>query len=351
MPFFHVINEDIKQFVDTLEPTSIFQPKPHFVLSPAVTTFPEVPSVHMALTEHYLYNLQRSSCEGYSATVKPIKVPSAFEYRFTLSNGIDSYLREVRILKILEMVTQSVQPLHQVKSLNLEEFPWATSRLKVSMNSEETKNVFPPITSRDQTEGKYKFNGYFTFVQDGQHFISVGYNLLHYFTKYRSETDRPVVSGILLLALHENWDIRQLPVSWDLSGFPRPLKNHQQRFCNDISQLFEDSGMNPIRPHRLLVIQLEQHMPHNFKVNWELIILTVMVLQLRALTLPSIIHIEDRGKESVKHLCLVSVPICEVTILILQWANDISILPIAINMFEKNLFILFPMFLASFNYS
>ncbi|KAJ7424495.1 hypothetical protein WISP_28397 [Willisornis vidua] len=123
---------------------------------------------------------------------------------------------------------------------------------------------------------------------------------------------------VLHLALLENWNnVHQLPVSWDLSRFPKLLKSYQERFCDDISQLFEDSEMNPIRPYRPVGIQLEQQISHSFRVDWELIILTVMILQLRALRLPwCIIHVEDRGKESVKQLCLVSVPVCEITILI-----------------------------------
>lgn len=66
-------------------------------------------------------------------------------------------------------------------------------------------------------------------------------NLFHDFTRHWSETERCVVSRVLL-ALLENWDsICQLPVRWDLSRFPRPLKSHWERFCNYISQLFEDS--------------------------------------------------------------------------------------------------------------
>ncbi|KAJ7398003.1 hypothetical protein BTVI_129003 [Pitangus sulphuratus] len=75
-------------------------------------------------------------------------------------------------------------------------------------------------------------------------------------------------------------------VSWDLSGFPRPLKNHQERLCDDISQLFEDSGMNPIKLHRFVGIHLEEQILHKFRVDLELIILTVMALQLRALKPP-----------------------------------------------------------------
>lgn len=44
--------------------------------------------------------------------------------------------------------------------------------------------------------------------------------------------------------------------------------------------------MNPIRLHRFIGIQLEQQIPHNFRVSWELNTLTVLVLQLRALGLP-----------------------------------------------------------------
>lgn len=94
-----------------------------------------------------------------------------------------------------------------------------------------------------------------------------------------------------------------------------------------------------MRPYGFAGIQLKQQISHKSRVDWELNIFTVMVLQLRAVGPPwSIICAEDRGKESIKHLCLAPVPLCEVTILILQWASVISNLPFAINIFEKTIF-------------
>lgn len=63
-----------------------------------------------------------------------------------------------------------------------------------------------------------------------------------------------------------------------------------------------------------------------------------MVFQLRPLGLPwSITHAEDRGKEYIKHLCLVYVPVCEVTIPTPGWGNVISTFSFVINMLEKAL--------------
>lgn len=39
--------------------------------------------------------------------------------------------------------------------------------------------------------------------------------------------------------------------------------------------------MNPIRTHRFVGIQLEQQILQDFRVNWELLVVTIMVLQLR----------------------------------------------------------------------
>ncbi|TRZ08196.1 hypothetical protein HGM15179_018912 [Zosterops borbonicus] len=52
-----------------------------------------------------------------------------------------------------------------------------------------------------------------------------------------------------------------------------------ERPSDEISQLLQYSWMNPIRPYRLIGIQMEQ-IPHKFRITWELIILTAMVLQL-----------------------------------------------------------------------
>lgn len=55
---------------------------------------------------------------------------------------------------------------------------------------------------------------------------------------------------------------------------------------DDISQLFMYSHINPVIPQRPLGIQLEQQIPHTFRVNSEFIILIVTVLQLRVLGPP-----------------------------------------------------------------
>ncbi|KAK4807110.1 hypothetical protein QYF61_018451 [Mycteria americana] len=103
-----------------------------------------------------------------------------------------------------------------------------------------------------------------------------------------------------------------LPVNWDLSRLQRPLKNNGEGSHDDIGQLFQYPGMNPIRPHRLMCIQLEQQVSNKFRIGWEFIIPPVMVFQHRALGVPGpIIGVEDRGKEGIKHLCFVYIPICE----------------------------------------
>ncbi|KAJ7398434.1 RFX family member 8, lacking RFX DNA binding protein [Pitangus sulphuratus] len=94
------------------------------------------------------------------------------------------------------------------------------------------------------------------------------------------DTDKGLIQVwcVVLLDLLKNQDnVHQLPVNWDLSVFSRLLKNHRERFCDDISQLFEDSWGNPIR---FVGIQLEQQILYSFRVDWEFIILAVMVLQL-----------------------------------------------------------------------
>lgn len=48
-------------------------------------------------------------------------------------------------------------------------------------------------------------------------------------------------------------------------------------------------------------------------------------------------------------LCLVSDPVCEVTILVQKWADVIFTLPIAINIVEKTLFFVVPHIFGSFN--
>ena len=61
---------------------------------------------------------------------------------------------------------------------------------------------------------------------------------LHDVTMHWIETD-PVIIRVFLLTFLENWDnICQLPVDWDLSRLPRPLKNNGERARNNIGQLF-----------------------------------------------------------------------------------------------------------------
>lgn len=57
----------------------------------------------------------------------------------------------------------------------------------------------------------------------------------------------------------------------------RLLKNNRETSHNDISQLFQYPGTNPITLHRLVCIQLEQQVPHKFRVS-----ITYVVSQLMA---------------------------------------------------------------------
>lgn len=50
-----------------------------------------------------------------------------------------------------------------------------------------------------------------------------------------------------------------------------------------IRKQFQYSWMNLIRSHTLTGIQLEQQIPHQCRADWEFIILTVMVVQLRGM--------------------------------------------------------------------
>ncbi|KAF4798588.1 hypothetical protein TURU_062598 [Turdus rufiventris] len=116
-----------------------------------------------------------------------------------------------------------------------------------------------------------------------------------------------------MLAVMNDWvvlqdNVRQLPASWNLSRFPRLLKNHGERLCDDFSQVSEDSWMYPIRPYRFAGTQLEQKILHKFVVNIKFFFLAAMVLKVRSLT-PPWIHVEDRGKECIKHLCLAPVSV------------------------------------------
>ncbi|KAK4825448.1 hypothetical protein QYF61_027603 [Mycteria americana] len=102
---------------------------------------------------------------------------------------------------------------------------------------------------------------------------------------------------------------RGVGVNWDLSRFPRPLKNNGERSRDNIGQLFQYPGMNP---QRLMCIQVEQQVPNKFRVSWEFIIPPVTVFQHRALGVPGpITGVKDRQEGSIKLLCFVYVPICE----------------------------------------
>lgn len=46
-----------------------------------------------------------------------------------------------------------------------------------------------------------------------------------------------------------------------LPQIPKIIKNNLERSHNDFSQLFQNLGMNPIRPYRFQHIQLEQQIP------------------------------------------------------------------------------------------
>ena len=100
--------------------------------------------------------------------------------------------------------------------------------------------------------------------------------------------------------------------SW---GTPQVTGRQPDITPDDIGQLSEHLGMNPIWTYRLLWIEVEQQILHMFRVGWEFIIPTVIVLQIRAPRVPKhIIDVEDRGKEVFKHLCFAYVLFCEVTI-------------------------------------
>lgn len=75
--------------------------------------------------------------------------------------------------------------------------------------------------------------------------------------------------------------------------------------------------MNLIKPHISVGIQLEELIPHNFKINLELTVLTVMGLQLRALRSPwSATILKAEAKTALNDLCFLHIPVCEMIILI-----------------------------------
>lgn len=68
--------------------------------------------------------------------------------------------------------------------------------------------------------------------------------------------------------------------------------------------------MNSTRHHRFIEI-LEQEIPLEFRVDWEIITSTAMFLQVRALVpAETIIGVEGRGTKCINHLYLVQVPVC-----------------------------------------
>lgn len=92
--------------------------------------------------------------------------------------------------------------------------------------------------------------------------------------------------------------------------------------------------MNPIGPHILIYIQLEQEILHNFTVGWEFIIPTITVLQLRipGVTEP-IICDEDRGKK--RQPCFAYIPVCEVATLIKEKTNVFSAPSFAVRILKQ----------------
>ena len=115
------------------------------------------------------------------------------------------------------------------------------------------------------------------------------------------------------------------PLSLIFSGLNKP---------RDISQLFEYPRMNPIGPHKLICIQLEQQIPHKFRFGQEYIMSAVTVLQLEAPLIPGLImDVESRGEEGTKRFCFVYILICEVTVFIKYKISIISGPPFAVNIF------------------
>lgn len=74
-------------------------------------------------------------------------------------------------------------------------------------------------------------------------------------------------------------------------------------------------GINLIRPHELVLIWQEKQILHKFRVVWEFIVTIVMLLQLRALGVPTyIIGLKAEVKKTL-NISALSVTISEVTIL------------------------------------
>lgn len=73
---------------------------------------------------------------------------------------------------------------------------------------------------------------------------------------------------------------------------------------------------------------------HPAQDGWKFTVTTDVVLQLRALEISEAISsVKDRGKEGIKRLCFVCIPICEVTTLTEQQTSVISGPPFSIKAF------------------
>lgn len=99
-------------------------------------------------------------------------------------------------------------------------------------------------------------------------------------------TGLQITSAFFLALLENQNNVCQLSVKWDLSRFPRPLRNNTEVSQDDISQHSEYFRMDPIGPHGLICMQVEEQTPHKFRSGWEFTIATVVVLQLRAPVVP-----------------------------------------------------------------
>jgi len=86
--------------------------------------------------------------------------------------------------------------------------------------------------------------------------------------------------------------------------------------CSAFDQLSEYSDVNPIGPHGLICIKMEQEVPHKFSFNCELIVTAAVVLQLSTPGVTeAIIHVEDRVNEGLKHFCFVYVAFSKVAVI------------------------------------
>lgn len=83
-----------------------------------------------------------------------------------------------------------------------------------------------------------------------------------------------------------------------------------------------------------MCIQLEQLLLNKFRRSWEFILPSVLVFQHRVPgILGPIIGVKDGGKEGIKYLCFVYVPICEVAYPVNQQTSVLSDSLFAVNLF------------------